>query len=49
MEASSYVRIVGLGTLWTATSFIRPNCGRIARGKFKFSRESKEARYTSAP
>jgi len=46
---NSYVRIAGLGPFWAATSLTRPNFSKIARGKFKFSKGSKEARYTSAP
>lgn len=49
MELFSYVTIAGLGPFCAATSFIRPNFSKIARGKFKFSKGSKEARYTSAP
>lgn len=49
MEPSSYVRVVGLGTFGAATAFTRPNFSKIARGKFKFSRGSKDARYTTAP
>lgn len=49
MESSSYVRTVGLGTFWAATSFARRNFNKIPRGKLKFSRGFKEARYTSAP
>lgn len=49
MEPSPYVRIVGLGKFRAAASFTRPNFSKIARGKFKFSRRSKDARDTSAP
>lgn len=42
MELCSYVRIAELSSFCAATSFIRPDFSKTARGKYKFSQDLKK-------